>query len=148
MRGVREDNLSFLILEEMTSFSPFSTLLAIGLLDTLFLNWGMLFLSLISLMALLWRYVEFCQKICLYVFKLSRNYCLLFHSCVELGLLIYICWTILAFMVWNQLHHAVLPFKCVFELCLQGFYWELLHLCLLMKLVHSFAFFIVWKGPV
>jgi hypothetical protein len=61
-----------------------------------------------------------------------------------LRLWIYICWTILASLEWNQLGHSVWSFWCVIEFCLPVFCWESLNLYSLNILVYDSLFWLCY----
>lgn len=83
---------------------------------------------------------DFMISRCLHLLRWIFNFSPWIHLCDELHLFICVCWNVPGFLEWSQVYYSESFFWCVFELCLQVFFWEFVHLCLSKRIGIYFSF--------
>jgi hypothetical protein len=113
------------------SFSPLSMMLTTGLSYIAFIMLITFLLVIVFWGILSCKCVESYWRIFLCLLRLSCTFCLCFHYCAVLQLMICIGWAIPASLRWSRLSHGfILPL----------FYWGFSHQCLLKKIGLYFSF--------
>jgi hypothetical protein len=130
-----------MVLKECCQFSPFNGMLAISLLYVAFIT------SICSFFRAFYHEEIFnFVKAFLSSIEIMWFLSLIPFMCCIICLLICICQTILAFLVWNQFDHGAWSFQCVVQFGLQGFYWGLVfcfvftEFMIIKEFVYSFLF--------
>jgi hypothetical protein len=106
------------------SCSPFSMMLALGLSYIAFIVWRNIPSIPSYFRAFIMKGCRILSKAFSAFIEMIMCFCSCFYLHAVLHVWIYVCWTILASLEWNQLDHGVWSFSCVVEFCLPQFCWE------------------------